>query len=237
MKIRCEIGEAKGPPRRSVLKPVRPRTATKRVAGVAPSQSRFRTSAVHGSKVATAQVILLAMIFVWLDGTPAQAQEDGRAVRPDNQDNREAIEKLALTGRPCSLIGSLGLDGDAMAVLAALGDMERRREVRFDGDQAFFAGRAQTMMLDMRDHEVAGILLATVVYRDCVSRRRSAPGFRLDAQAAGRLVFRQDAQGRITSFRRRNATMDSECSSCSGDLLCGRHNPAPSAHPQNARAP
>ena len=203
MKIRCEIGESRGPALRTVLKPVRPNTATRHLAGMAPALGRFWSHGVHGGKVAAARVVLLAMVFVSLAGTPAQAQEDGRAVRPDNQDNREAIDKLALTGRPCSLIGSLGLDENAEAVLGVFAEMERRREVRFDGDRAFFAGRAETMMLDMRDYEVAGILLATVVYRDCVSRRRSAPSLRLDAEAAGRLVFRQDAEGRITSFRLR----------------------------------
>ncbi len=171
-------------------------------------QSRFWTQAVYEGKAAVARAVLLAMILVWLDGTPAEAQEGGRGViRPDNQGSWAASEQLALTGRPCSLIGSLGLDGDAEAVLAAFGEMERQREVRFDGDRASFAGRAETMMLDMRDHEVAGILLATVVYRDCVSRRRFAPSFRLDVVAAGRLVFRQDAQGRIRSFRRPNPSM------------------------------
>ena len=172
---------------------------------VSSMSSRFWTHAVHEGEAPGARVALLVMIFVWLGGTAAQAQAGRRAVRPNNQSNRAAIEKLALTGRPCSLIGSLGLHGNAEAVLAALGEMQRRREVRFDGERASSAGRGETMMLDMRDHEVAGILLATVVYRDCVSQSRSAPSFRLDVVAAGRLVFRQDAQGRITSFGDRTA--------------------------------
>lgn len=178
------------------------------LSGMAAAMSRLRTQATLWSRVTAARAVPLFIICLSLSGMPAQAQEGGRAVRPDNQDNWEAIQELALTGRPCSLIGSLGLDENAEAVLAAFREMERSGEVRFDGDRAFFAGRAEMMMLDMRDYEVAGILLATVVYRDCVSRRLSAPNFRLDAEAAGRIVFRQDAQGWIRSFRRGPATID-----------------------------
>lgn len=165
----------------------------------------------------------MTLLVAWLGGTSAEAQQNGRAVRPDNQDHWEAIQRLEVSGRPCSMIGLLGLDGNAEAVLAAFGEMERRREVRFDGDRAFFAGRAQTMMLDMRDYEVAGILLAIVVYRDCISRRRSAPSFRLDAEAAGRLVFRQDATGRIRSFRPRTATMGPESPVATAIFVVCRH--------------